>query len=84
MFSNIEILLNINQGLLTKLEQRKRVSPNVTPIGDIFLEHREELSNSYIGYCNDQTEALKIYDQYKKKSNFAAFLKVFIFKHFHF
>lgn len=75
LFSNTEIIVSINKELLVKLENRIQSHPIL--IGDLFLEPKDGiLSSAYIGYCNDQTEALKCLNACKKKSSFNSFLKV--------
>jgi len=72
LFSNVELILNVNQELLTQLQQKMATWTDTTIIGDVFLATAPYLK-SYTQYCNNYPKAMAMYN--KKKTTHPRFTK---------
>lgn len=69
IFSNIEIIVDLNRDLLKRMEQRKKESPNDPNIGDLFLAHDNFFQSGYSAYCSDQSNVNKKKTNLKEQFN---------------
>eukprot|EP01133_Synstelium_polycarpum_P007733 gene7733-9063_t len=67
LFSNIEVLLSINQTMLAELERDDEPSHYSTKVGQAFLKMSHYLK-MYNAYCSNQHTALKLLEEEKDKN----------------
>jgi RhoGEF domain/SOS1/NGEF-like PH domain len=83
IFYNIELIQNVNAGLLSKLtlcwdEQKDLDGSQITGLGEIFLEIADNL-RVYSQYCNNHASAVEALMRCRAKhSKFAAFLDAIV------
>jgi len=72
LFSNVELILNLNKELLKRIQKKMETWTDTTVIGDVFLTISPFLK-SYTQYCNNYPNAMGLYN--KKKTTHQKFGK---------
>ena len=76
VFSNVQSILPVNEGLLKALKKRQEDNPVIPHIGDVLLAH-VDLLHVYTVYCSNQTMAsVKVDELRTQYPLFASFVDV--------
>ena len=74
IFSNIELICNVNKELLQQLEQRVDTWSSTQLVGDVFLKMGPYLK-TYSQYCNNYPAAIALYNRRRQlSSKFSKFI----------